>query len=217
MSISIYYAWVCACVFILGGGDCSRPRLTKGRHSQSTGPRLSLAQYLESITHTQALPLVKHELDIIMSLHIKRPLKQVYLVSCRIFSAFPFCGGSIYKYSCPPNTSGDSALVERSSTPEYIVQESDSRPQNFNAINEKQWRSQVDVQLIRFIKFTPRNSPVNMYYWRAGNKSMRKEKGSYDHSLSVGGKLCLLTCVRSLALLTSSCKNCPLLCLVIYV
>jgi hypothetical protein len=69
---------VCALGFFfwgVGGGDCGRPRLTKGGHSQSTGPSLSLAQYLETITHTLALPLVKHELNISMSLHIKRPLK----------------------------------------------------------------------------------------------------------------------------------------------
>jgi len=66
----LYIMHICVLVFFFWGGDCGRPRLTKGGHSQSTGPRLSLAQHLETIPHTLALPLVKHELNIIMSLHL---------------------------------------------------------------------------------------------------------------------------------------------------
>ncbi len=72
--VHIYILCICVCLVIFvgawAGGGCGRPRLTKGRHSQTTGPRLSRAQHLETIPHTLPLPLGTHELNIIMSLHI---------------------------------------------------------------------------------------------------------------------------------------------------
>jgi len=45
-----------------------------GGHSQDTGPKMrwssSLALYFESILHSWALPIVKHEVKVIMNLNI---------------------------------------------------------------------------------------------------------------------------------------------------